>query len=128
MVTKHNFDQEYLEYDIERQLELESYGYSFLRVNKFSLGPGRGKTKIDVLDTLLEQAFADQTMTSFFLAYRRPSAYYVDNTPAMPLPLRQAHFGGFFYARSLATYKKYLPVFREDFLLSDLSRLSGIRV
>ena len=59
MVTKHNFDQEYLEYDIERQLELESYGYSFLRINKFSLVPRRGKTKIDVLDTLLEQAFAD---------------------------------------------------------------------
>lgn len=59
MVTKHNFDQEYLEYDIERQLELESYGYSFLRINKFSLVPQRGKTKIDVLDTLLQQAFAD---------------------------------------------------------------------
>jgi hypothetical protein len=26
MVTKHNFDQEYLEYDAERQLELEGYG------------------------------------------------------------------------------------------------------
>lgn len=26
VVTRHNFDQEYLEYDIERQLELESYG------------------------------------------------------------------------------------------------------
>ena len=59
LVTKHHFDQEYLEYDIERQLELESYGYSFLRINKFSLVPGRGKTKIDVLDTLLEQALAD---------------------------------------------------------------------
>jgi hypothetical protein len=30
IVTRHNFDQKYLQFDIERQLELESYGYSFL--------------------------------------------------------------------------------------------------
>ncbi len=39
MVNRHNFDQEFLEYDIERQLELESYGYSFLRINRFTLLP-----------------------------------------------------------------------------------------
>jgi len=55
----HNFDQEYLEYDIERQLELESYGYSFVRINKFTLTPEKGQTKINVLNKLLEQAFAD---------------------------------------------------------------------
>jgi len=59
VVTRHNFDQEYLEYDIERQLELESYGYSFVRINKFTLTPEKGQTKIDVLNKLLEQAFAD---------------------------------------------------------------------
>ena len=57
VVTRHNFNQEYLEYDIERQLELESYGYSFLRINKFSLIPDKGQTKIDVLNKLLKQAF-----------------------------------------------------------------------
>lgn len=59
IVTRHNFDQEYLEYDIERQLELESYGYSFLRINKFSLIPDEpGKTRIDTLNDLLERIFA----------------------------------------------------------------------
>ena len=58
-VTRHNFDQEYLEYDIERQLELESYGYSFVRINKFTLIPEKGQTKIDVLNRLLEEAFLD---------------------------------------------------------------------
>ncbi|HUV06405.1 MAG TPA: AAA domain-containing protein, partial [Spirochaetia bacterium] len=60
IVTRHNFDQEYLEYDAERQLELESYGYSFLRINKFSLLPhGEHKTGINVLDHLLERCFSD---------------------------------------------------------------------
>ena len=59
MVTKHNFDQEYLEYDAERQLELESYGYSFLRINKFSLLPEqKGESRVDVLNRLLRKAFA----------------------------------------------------------------------
>ena len=39
IVTKHNFSQEYLDYDISRQIELESYGYRFLRLNKFNLRP-----------------------------------------------------------------------------------------
>jgi len=60
IVTRHNFDQEYLEYDAERQLELESYGYSFLRINKFSLLPhGEHKTGINVLNHLLERSFLD---------------------------------------------------------------------
>ena len=59
VVTAHNFDQEYLEYDIQRQLELESFGYTFLRINKFSLLPRReGETPVDVLNGMLEKAFA----------------------------------------------------------------------
>jgi very-short-patch-repair endonuclease len=59
VVTAHNFDQEYLEYDVQRQLELESFGYTFLRINKFSLLPRReGETPADVLSGLLERAFA----------------------------------------------------------------------
>jgi very-short-patch-repair endonuclease len=58
IVTAHNFSQEYLDYDIERQLELESYGYKFLRINKFTLVPKeKGQTKIDVLSNLLEKKF-----------------------------------------------------------------------
>lgn len=54
-----DFRSEYLEYDIQRQLELEAYGYHFLRINKFSLLPKQqGLTKIDMLNDLLEQAFA----------------------------------------------------------------------
>jgi len=60
IVTRHNFDQEYLEYDIERQLELESYGYSFLRINKYSLIPTPElPTRADMLNTLLERCFVD---------------------------------------------------------------------
>jgi hypothetical protein len=59
IVTAHNFDQEYLEYDVQRQLELESFGYTFLRINKFSLLPRRdGETPATVLSSLLERAFA----------------------------------------------------------------------
>jgi len=54
-----DFKEEYLEYDITRQLELESYGYHFLRVNKFTLLPkAAGQTRLDVLNSLLERAFA----------------------------------------------------------------------
>ncbi len=58
IVTAQNFDREYLEYDIERQVELESYGYSFLRINKFSLTPTpECATPVAVLDGLLKRAF-----------------------------------------------------------------------
>ncbi|MFZ4438609.1 MAG: AAA domain-containing protein [Syntrophales bacterium] len=54
-----DFREEYLEYDIRRQLELESYGYRFLRINKFSLAPGKEeKTRLDVLNGMIEKAFA----------------------------------------------------------------------
>ena len=44
--------------DISRQLELESYGYRFLRINKFNLRPQvNGETEGNVLNTLLESKF-----------------------------------------------------------------------
>jgi very-short-patch-repair endonuclease len=59
-VTKNNFDQEYIEYDIQRQLELEQYGYSFLRINKFNLMPeDKSQTEVDVLNKLLTQSLID---------------------------------------------------------------------
>jgi very-short-patch-repair endonuclease len=58
IVTRQNFDREYLEYDVERQLELQSYGYSFLRINKFSLVPDKeGVTRIEMLDQSLRKNF-----------------------------------------------------------------------
>ena len=58
IVTKQNFPQQYLEYDLERQLELESYGYHFLRINKFSLIPeSENDTEIDVLNSLITKKF-----------------------------------------------------------------------
>ncbi len=58
-VTKHNFSAEYLDYDIRRQIELESYGYRFLRINKFNLRPEQpGQSEVNVLDQLLTQAFS----------------------------------------------------------------------
>jgi hypothetical protein len=57
-VTAQNFDREYLEYDIQRQIELESYGYRFLRIHKFSLLPtSDAPTPIAVLDRKLREAF-----------------------------------------------------------------------
>lgn len=54
-----DFKEEYLEYDIARQLELESYGYHFLRINKFTLLPkAPGQTCLEVLNNLLERAFS----------------------------------------------------------------------
>ena len=47
-----------LDYYISRQIELESYGYRFLRLNKFNLQPEQdGETKKDVLDRFLRKAF-----------------------------------------------------------------------
>lgn len=58
IVNEYNFSQEYLEYDIQRQFELESYGYRFLRINKFNLIPkDKNQTKIDILNLLLENKF-----------------------------------------------------------------------
>lgn len=60
VVTAHNFSQEYIEYDIDRQLNLESYGYKFLRINKFTLMPKEpGQTKTSILNKLLENALAN---------------------------------------------------------------------
>ena len=50
--------QEFIDYDVQRQLELESYGYSFLRINKFTLRPEEpGDTPNKVLDRLLNKHF-----------------------------------------------------------------------
>lgn len=57
-VNSLNFAQEYLDYDTSRQLELVSYGYRFLRINKFNLRPQvKGETEADVLNKLLESKF-----------------------------------------------------------------------
>jgi very-short-patch-repair endonuclease len=54
-----DFREEYLEYDLRRQLELESFGYRFLRINKFSLLPKKGiyQTPVEVLNDLLQGSF-----------------------------------------------------------------------
>ncbi len=58
IVNAGNIDREYLEYDINRQLELESYGYRFLRIHKYSLLPTvELKTPIAVLSKMLEKSF-----------------------------------------------------------------------
>ena len=58
IVTKHNFSQLYTDYDISRQIELRSYGYSFLRLNKFNLRPEhKEESRVDVLNRMLEKSF-----------------------------------------------------------------------
>jgi len=57
-VNKYNYSTQYLEYDIQRQLELESYGYKFLRLNKFNLMPENPEeSKVDILNKLLISNF-----------------------------------------------------------------------
>ena len=57
-VNSLNFSQEYLDYDTSRQIELQSYGYQFLRINKFNLRPqSTDQTETEVLNTLLEGKF-----------------------------------------------------------------------
>ena len=57
-VNNLNFSQSYLDYDTSRQLELESYGYRFLRINKFNLRPkAQGQSEAEVLNELLEEKF-----------------------------------------------------------------------
>lgn len=54
------FSPQYREYDLQRQLELESYGYKFLRLNKFNLLPSdQDQTKISVLSNYLKAALED---------------------------------------------------------------------
>lgn len=58
MVNAFNFSQQYLDYDVHRQIELESCGYRFLRLNKFNLRPEReGETSVDMLNRLLMHSF-----------------------------------------------------------------------
>ncbi|MBU1706137.1 AAA family ATPase [Patescibacteria group bacterium] len=57
-VSRYSMSREFIDYDISRQLELESYGYSFLRINKFTLRPEKdGDTPISVLNRLLISKF-----------------------------------------------------------------------
>ena len=57
-VNNLNFSQSYLDYDTQRQMALESYGYRFLRINKFNLRPQiQGQTERDVLNQLLAESF-----------------------------------------------------------------------
>jgi len=50
-----NHERYMLEADIERQLTLESYGYRFLRINRFNLGKDPIATLSDRLERLVEQ-------------------------------------------------------------------------
>lgn len=58
-VDKYSFSQDYIAYDVARQLELESYGYRFLRLNKFILEPRKDiGSKVDIMNTLLSDSFS----------------------------------------------------------------------
>ena len=77
-----DFDQEYVEYDIQRQMELESYGYRFLRINKFTLAPQKSKTtEVDVLNDLL--------FTKMSHALAKLEVRYEDRQTAQPLVVRE---------------------------------------
>jgi very-short-patch-repair endonuclease len=54
-----NHDRYMVEADIERQLTLESYGYRFLRVNRFNLGKDPVQTLSDRLTRMVERLLDD---------------------------------------------------------------------
>lgn len=59
-VNAGNYDRYMLEADVERQLTLESYGYRFLRINRFNLGTDPVQTLSDRLERLVEVLNVDQ--------------------------------------------------------------------
>lgn len=59
-----NHERYMLEADIERQLTLESYGYRFLRVNRFNLGKDPVQTLSDRLERLVERLSEDDSIAS----------------------------------------------------------------
>jgi hypothetical protein len=60
-MTEGNFSQEALVYHISKLIELESYGYRFLRLNKFTLqSEQQRETKVEGLYRLLRKVFAGE--------------------------------------------------------------------
>ena len=59
-----NHERYMLEADVDRQLTLESYGYRFLRINRFNLGKDPVVTLSDRLERLVEQLLADNEVQS----------------------------------------------------------------
>lgn len=59
-----NHERYLLEADVERQLTLESYGYRFLRINRFNLGKDPVMTLSERLYQLLELAGAEPESTA----------------------------------------------------------------
>jgi len=59
-----NHERYMLEADIERQLTLESYGYRFLRINRFNLGKDPVQTLSDRLSRLVERLSENPTIAS----------------------------------------------------------------
>ncbi|MEI9966041.1 MAG: hypothetical protein WDM92_16750 [Caulobacteraceae bacterium] len=55
-----NHDRYLLEADIERQLTLESYGYRFLRINRFNLGKDPAQTLSEKLEAMVERLLEDR--------------------------------------------------------------------
>jgi very-short-patch-repair endonuclease len=62
-IDSSNYEYYYREEDVERQFVLESYGYNFLRVNRFNLGRDPLQTLSDRLFGLVAQK-SDQSTTS----------------------------------------------------------------
>ena len=55
-----NYDAYYRPEDVERQMVLESYGYKFLRINRFNLGRDPIATLSDRLDALIRSTTMDR--------------------------------------------------------------------
>jgi len=63
-VTFHNWEQFYRPEDIEREFVIESYGYKFVRINRFNLGSDPIQTLSDRLFLLVRKAAEDLPVQS----------------------------------------------------------------
>jgi hypothetical protein len=63
-VTFHNWEQFYRPEDIEREFIIESYGYKFVRINRFNIGSDPIQTLSDRLFLLVQQAAEDVPLQS----------------------------------------------------------------
>lgn len=58
-IHEQNYEQYYRPEDVERQLVLQSYGYKFIRLNRFNLGSDPIQTISERLNTLIREASKD---------------------------------------------------------------------
>ncbi len=96
-VNEGNHQRYLLEADLERQLTLESYGYRFLRINRFNLGSDPIATMSDRLTRLVEIAVGEQPISSSVQRIQSQASGLADKSLKMCSRCRQIKEPGQFF-------------------------------